>query len=162
MLGDGRRYSSGAKFFGAKRSMATQTNDFNGRIKRLDPRASLASLNTRMWFLGCGLGCATGLSLLSSLIAVWQNRVISIAIPALMIALIHVSIISVFWVYRFDIHRRMAMMASMLASSLLTVALAILMDSGGMKSLPLYGLAFMQLVLAFFHPAVLESTRKSE
>jgi hypothetical protein len=37
-----------------------------------------------------------------------------------------------------------------------------IMASGGMKSSPLYGLAFMQLVLAFFHPATLESTRKSE
>jgi hypothetical protein len=96
------------------------------------------------------------------LIAVWQNRLFSIAIPALMIALIHLSIISVFWVYRFDVHRRTAMMASMLASSLLTVALAVLMASGGMKSSPLYGLAFMQLVLAFLHPAALNSTRKSE
>ena len=142
--------------------MATQTNDSNGRITRLNPRASLASLNARMWFLGCGFGCATGLSLLSSLIAVWQNRLLSIAIPALMIALIHLSIISVFWVYRFELHRRTAMMASMIASSLLTVALAMIMASGGMKSSPLYGLAFMQLVLAFFHPATLESTRKSE
>lgn len=143
-------------------SMATQLNDSSGRFTRLDPGESLASLNARVWFLGCGLGCATGLSLLSSLIAVWQNRLFSIAIPALMIALIHLSIISVFWVYRFDVHRRTAMMASMLASSLLTVALAVLMASGGMKSSPLYGLAFMQLVLAFLHPAALNSTRKSE
>jgi hypothetical protein len=142
--------------------MATQTNDSNGRITRLDTRASLASLNAFMWFLGCGLGCATGLSLLSSLIAAWENRLLSIAIPALMIALIHVSIISVFWVYRFDVHRRTAMMVSMLASSLLTVALAILMASGGMNSSPLYGLAVMQLFFAFFHPAVLSTTVESE
>ncbi len=128
----------------------------------LSPKESLASLDARVWFLGCGLGCATGLSLLCALIAIWQNQTLSIAIPALLIALLHASIITVFWVYRFAMRRRNAMMASMLASSILTVVLATLVASRGMASSPLYGLAFMHLVLSFFHPAVLSSTTESE
>ena len=73
---------------------------------RLSPKESLASLDARVWFLGCGLGCATGLSLLCALIAIWQKQTVSIAIPALLIALLHASIITVFWVYRFAMHRR--------------------------------------------------------
>jgi len=142
--------------------MAIETTDSNVRIPRLDPKASLASLNARTWFLGCGLGCATGLSLLYSFIAIWQNRILSIAIPALIIALIHASIIAVLWVYRFAVHRRTAMMVSMLASSILAVLLATMVASGGMPSSPLYGLACMHLVFAFFHPAVLVSTKKME
>jgi hypothetical protein len=125
-------------------------------------KESLASLDARVWFLGCGLGCATGLSLLCAFIAIWQKQTVSIAIPALLIALLHASIITVFWVYRFTVHRRHAMMASMLASSILTVVLATLVASGGMASSPLYGLAFMQLGFAFFHPAVLASTTETE
>ena len=142
--------------------MAIETTDSNVAIPRLNPKASLASLNARMWFLGCGLGCATGLSLLSSLIAIWQNHILSIAIPALILALLHSSIIAVLWVYRFAVHCRTAMMVSMLASSILTILLATLVASGGMPSSPLYGLAWMHLVLAFFHPAVLVSTMKTE
>jgi len=37
-----------------------------------------------------------------------------------------------------------------------------LVASGGMASSPLYGLAFMQLVLAFLHPAVLASNTQTE
>ena len=116
-------------------------------------KESLASLDARVWFLGCGLGCATGLSLLCAFIAIWQKQTVSIAIPALLIALLHASIITVLWVYRFTVHRRHAMMASMLAT---------LVASGGMASSPLYGLAFMQLGFAFFHPAVLASTTETE
>lgn len=58
--------------------------------------------------------------------SIWQKQTLSIAIPALLIALLHGSIITV------------------LASS------------------PLYGLAFMHLVLAFFHPAVLGSATEPE
>jgi hypothetical protein len=76
--------------------------------------------------------------------------------------LLHASIITVLWVYRFTVHRRHAMMVSMLASSILTVVLATLVASGGMASSPLYGLAFMQLGFAFFHPAVLASTTETE
>lgn len=137
--------------------MSFEPTDSSDRIPRLSPKECLASLNARMWFLGCGLGCATGLSLLCALIAIW-NQTLSMAIPALLIALLHASIITVFWVYRFTIHRRFAMMAAMLASSTLTVVLATLVASGGMASLPLYGLAFMHVVLAFLHPAVLGST----
>lgn len=149
-------------FLAAERSMATETTDSEVCITRLDPKASLASLNARVWFLGCGVGCATGLSLTSSFIAILQNRLLSIAIPALIIALIHASIITVLWVYRFSVHRRTAMMISMLASSILTVALAILMASGEMTSSPLHGLAFMQVVFAFFHPAILVTTKNTE
>ena len=141
--------------------MSFEPTDSSVRIP-LSPKESLASLDARVWFLGCGLGCATGLSLLCALIAIWQNQTLSIAIPALLIALLHASIITVFWVYRFTMHRRNAIMASMLASSILTVVLAILVASGGKTSSPLYGLAFMQLVLAFFHPAVLSSTTEAE
>ena len=141
--------------------MSFEPTDSGDRIP-LSPREILASLNARLWFLGWGLGCATGLSLLSALIAVWQSQSLSIAIPALLIALLHASIITIFWFYRFTIHRRTATMASLLASSLLTVALAISMASGGMKSSPLYGLAFLHFVLAFFHPGVLASTTQTE
>jgi hypothetical protein len=141
--------------------MSFEPTDSSVRIP-LSPKESLASLDARVWFLGCGLGCATGLSLLCALIAIWQNQTLSIAIPALLIALLHASIITVFWVYRFSMHRRNAMMAAMLASSILTVMLATLVASARMASSPLYGLAFMQLVLAFFHPAVLVSTTETE
>ena len=161
MLGDASRYSFKSKFLGAKRSMSFEPTDSSVRV-RLSPKESLASLDARVWFLGCGLGCATGLSLLCALIAIWQKQTVSIAIPALLIALLHASIITVFWVYRFAMHRRNAMMASMLTSSLLTVVLATLIASGGVASSPLYGLAFMQLVLAFLHPAVLASSAKTE
>jgi len=76
--------------------------------------------------------------------------------------IVHNEMIQLFWVYRFTVHRRHAMMASMLASSILTVVLATLVASGGMASSPLYGLAFMQLGFAFFHPAVLASTTETE
>lgn len=71
-----------------------------------------------------------------------------------MIALIHAAIISLFWRYRDVVLRRTAIMVSMVASSILTVVLAILVASGGMRSSPLYGLAFMHLVLAFCHPGI--------
>ena len=141
--------------------MSFEPTDSSVRIP-LSPKESLASLNARMWFFGCGLGCATGLSLLCALIAIWQKQTLSIAIPALLIALLHGSIITVLWVYRFTMHRRNAMMTSMLASSILTVVLATLVASGGMASSPLYGLAFMHLVLAFFHPAVLGSATEPQ
>ena len=142
--------------------MTFEPNDSRVRTPRLSPKESLASLNPHLWFLGCGLGCATGLSLLGALIAIWQNQTLSIAIPALLITLLHASIITVFWVYRFSIHRRNAMMAAMLSSSILTVVLATVVASGGIASSPFYTLAFMHLVLTFLHPAVLASTTKTE
>ena len=141
--------------------MSFEPTDSSVRIP-LSSKESLASLDARVWFLGCGLGCATGLGLLCAFIAIWQKQTVSIAIPALLIALLHASIITVLWVYRFAMHRRTAMMASMLSSSILTVVLASLVASGGMATSPLYGLAFMQLVLAFLHPAVQASTTETE
>ena len=160
-IADHGRRSFKSKFLGAKRSMSFEPTDSSVRIP-LSPKESLASLNARMWFFGCGLGCATGLSLLCALIAIWQKQTLSIAIPALLIALLHGSIITVLWVYRFTMHRRNVMMTSMLASSILTVVLATLVASGGMASSPLYGLAFMHLVWAFFHPAVLGSATEPQ
>ena len=142
--------------------MSLETTDSIVRISRLDLKASLASLNARVWFLGCGLGCATGLSLLSAFIAIWENYILSIAIPALLIALLHSSIITVFWLYRFTVHRRTAIMVSMVASSMLTVVLAILVTSGGITTSPLYGLALMHLVFAFFHPGIYAPTIELE
>ena len=149
---------------GTNNNPTLETPDYLPPSKRsaVFDKESLASLDARVWFLGCGLGCATGLSLLCAFIAIWQKQTVSIAIPALLIALLHASIITVFWVYRFTVHRRHAMMASMLASSILTVVLATLVASGGMASSPLYGLALMQLGFAFFHPAVLASTTETE
>jgi hypothetical protein len=141
--------------------MSFEPTDSSVRIP-LSSKESLASLDARVWFLGCGLGWATGLGLLCAFIAIWQKQIVTIAIPALLIALLHASIITVLWVYRFAMHRRTAMMASMLSSSILTVVLASLVASGGMATSPLYGLAFMQLVLAFLHPAVLASTTETE
>jgi hypothetical protein len=92
------------------------------------------------------------------MIAIWQNQTLAIALPALLIALIHGSIVTVLWIYRFALHLRIAMMVSMLASSLLTVVLASIVASGGMSSSPLFGLAFMHLLFAFFHPTVLART----
>ena len=43
--------------------MSLETTDSSVQIPRPDPMASLASLNASVWFLGCGLGCATGLSI---------------------------------------------------------------------------------------------------
>ena len=144
-------------FLGAKKSMSLETTDSSVQIPRPDPMASLASLNASVWFLGCGLGCATGLSLLCAFIAIWENYILSIAIPALLIALLHASIITVFWLYRFTVHGRTAIMVSMVVSSILTIALAILVTSGGMTTSPLYGLALMHLLFAFFHPGIYAS-----
>jgi uncharacterized membrane protein len=71
---------------------------------------------------------------------------------AALIAMIHASIITLFWLNKETVHRRTALMTSMCVSAVLTGSLAWISGSNGMQAGPLYGLAFMHLMIAFFHP----------
>lgn len=132
--------------------MACETTDSAGVKLPLDSKSTLASLHPTVWFLGYGLGSASGLSLAFALMAIWNGDVPWVAIPALLIMVLHASIIILFWKYRYVVRSRTAIRVSLIASSVLTVSLAVIVSSAGMKTQPLYGLAFMQLLMAFCHP----------
>ena len=106
-----------------------------------------------VWLLGYGVGCATGLGFFYALFAIWSGAPIWIATAAILIASVHASIIVAFWRNRAVVLRRTALMVSMIASALLTCSLAWMFGSNGMRGSPLYGLALMHLLMAFFQPA---------
>jgi hypothetical protein len=127
-----------------------------------DHNTRLAETHPVVWFLGFGVGGATGLALAYALLAIWIGAPIWIAITATFVASMHASIIVVFWLYREVVRRRIALMVSMVASAILTCSLAWMIGSNGMQTSPLYGLAFMHLIMAFCHPANFTSNKTME
>lgn len=117
-----------------------------------DQNTRLAETNAVVWFLGFGVGGATGLALAYALYALWLGAPIWIALVAAFVATIHATIIVAFWLNREVVLRRTALMVSMIASAVLTCSLAWLIGSNGMQTSPLYGLGFMHLIMAFCHP----------
>lgn len=118
-----------------------------------DQNACLAEVRPVVWFLGCGVGGATGLALAYAFFALAIAAPIWIAVAATFVAAVHASIIIAFWRYREVVRRRTALIVAMIASAVLTCSLAWIIGSNGMRSSPLYGLAFMHLIMAFCHPA---------
>lgn len=140
--------------------MAFENTDSLKSIPLFDQRTRLAETSAVVWFLGFGIGCATGLSLAYALFAIWNAAPIWIPIAATLIATTHASIIVAFWLNRHVVLRRTALMISMIASAILTCSLAWMIGSYEMRSSPLYGLACMHLILAFCQPAYF-STKKT-
>ena len=132
--------------------MSFENTDFKQALPLIDDRPRLADIKPVVWFLGFGVGGATGLALAWAPYVIWTEKPTWIAIVAALIAMIHASIIIVFWLNKEIIRRRTAVMVSMIASAVLTGSLAWISGSNGMQSGPLYGLAFMHLLMAFFHP----------
>lgn len=132
--------------------MAIRIKDSQHSIPLFDQRTRLADTNALVWFLGVGVGGATGLSLAYALFAIWNAAPIWIPITAMLIATTHASIIAAFWLKRRIVLRRTALMISMIASAMLTCSLAWICGSYEMRSSPLYGLAFMHLIMAFCQP----------
>lgn len=126
--------------------------DFLKTVPMNDRDGRLAETNAAVWFLGVGVGGATGLALLYALFAIWNAAPIWIAIAATCVATIHASIIVAFWLNREFVRRKTALMVSMIASAILTCTLAWMFGSYGMRTSPLYGLAFMHLIMAYCHP----------
>lgn len=118
-----------------------------------DKSTRLAETSAVVWFLGFGVGGATGLALVSALYVFWRDYPLWVVIAATLIATIHASIIVAFWLRRDTVRRRNAILVSMIASAILTCALAWTTGSQGLQTSPLYGLAFMHLLMAFCHPA---------
>jgi hypothetical protein len=133
--------------------MALENVDSVKSMPHFDQNTRLAETNAVVWFLGFGLGGATGLALAYALFAIWSASPIWIAIFATLVATIHASIMVAFWLNRAIVRRRTALMISMIASAMLTCSLAWITGSHVMQTSPLYGLAFTHLIMAFCHPA---------
>lgn len=118
-----------------------------------DQSTRLAETSAVVWFLGFGVGGATGLALVSALYTIWIASPLWVVTAATLIATIHASIMVAFWLRRDTVRRRTAILVSMIASAILTCALAWMTGSQGLRTSPLYGLAFMHLIMAFCHPA---------
>ena len=147
------------KFQSSNKSMASQNNS-SAVPQQWDRQMNLDTINSRNWFLGCGIGCATGLALLYALLMIWNGKAPWVTIPALIIALIHATVITVFWLNRKVVHRRIALTTSMIASAILLFALAMIIGNNGLQTSPLYGFAFNHLILAFFHPLLYATNAK--
>ena len=132
--------------------MSFENTDSKQPLPLIDDRLRLADIKPMVWFLGFGVGGATGLALAWAPYVVWSGKPTWIAIVAALIAMIHASIITLFWLNKETVHRRTALMTSMCVSAVLTGSLAWISGSNGMQASPLYGLAFMHLMMAFFHP----------
>ena len=130
-------------------------------MPNFDRNSRLAEMNAFVWFVGFGVGGATGLAFFYALFAVWSGVPSWIAITATTIATMHASIIIAFWHYRDVVRRRTALMVSMIASAILTCSLAWMIGSNGLQTPPLYGLAWMQLLMAFCHPTLFTTTTKT-
>ena len=139
--------------------MATQNSDSLKPVPLYDQNARLAETSPVVWLLGFGVGGATGLALAYAFIAIWIAAPIWIAIAALLVGTIHASIIVAFWLNREVVRRKTALMVSMISSAMLTCLLAWMIGANGMQTSPLYGLAFMHLIMAFCHPALFTSTK---
>jgi putative flippase GtrA len=142
--------------------MAFESIDSLKSIPLFDQRTRLAETNAVVWFLGFGVGGATGLSLAYGLFAIWNTAPIWIPIAASLVATIHASIIVAFWLNRQVVLRRTALMVSMIASAILTCSLAWMIGPHEMRSSPLYGLAFMHLIMAFCQPAYFNTNKTTE
>lgn len=142
--------------------MAFENIDSLKSIPLFDQRTRLAETNAVVWFLGFGVGGATGLSLAYGLFAIWNAAPIWIPIAATLVATIHASIIVAFWLKRQVVLRRTALMVSMIASAILTCSLAWMIGSHEMRSSPLYSLAFMHLIMAFCQPAYFNTNKTTE
>ncbi len=121
-------------------------------MRIFDQNTRLAETNALVWFLGFGVGGATGLALVYALFAISNTAPIWIIVAAMLVAAIHASIIVAFWLNRQVVRRRTALMVSMIASAVLTCSLAWIIGTHGMQTSPLYGLAFTHLLMAFCHP----------
>ena len=62
-----------------------------------DQSTRLAETSAVVWFLGFGIGGATGLALVSALYTIWVKSPLWIVLVAALIALIHASIMVAFW-----------------------------------------------------------------
>ncbi|MBM3966890.1 MAG: hypothetical protein FJ308_17765 [Planctomycetes bacterium] len=140
--------------------MPIPSNDMPEQSRQFDRLANLAAVNPRTWFLGCGVGCATGLAATYAILSIWNGHAAWIAIAALLLSMIHATVITLFWQYRDVVHRRTAVMASMIASSILLCVLAILIGSRGLPTSPLFAFAFIHLILAFSHPLLFVTNTK--
>jgi putative flippase GtrA len=132
--------------------MSFENTDSKQAPPLIGDQARLADMKPVVWFLGFGIGGATGLALAWAPYVVWTGKPTWIAIAAALIAMIHASIITAFWLNKETVHRRTALMVSMSISAVLTGSLAWISGSNEMQAGPLYGLAVMHLMIAFFHP----------
>ncbi len=140
--------------------MALPTNNLTKQSPQFDRLNNLASVNARTWFLGCGVGCATGLSALYGFLAIWNGYAPWLATLALLFAMIHATVITLLWLNRDAVHRRTAVMVSMIASSIFLFVLAIVIGNRGIQTSPLFAFALIHLILAFFHPLLLAANTK--
>jgi predicted PurR-regulated permease PerM len=127
-----------------------------------DQSTRLVETSAVVWFLGFGVGGATGLALVSALCAIWIASPLWVVIAATLIAAMHASIMGAFWLRRETVRRRTAILVSMIASAILTSALAWMVGAYGGQSSPLYGLAFMHLIMAFCHPANFTTSKSTD
>ena len=140
--------------------MALPTNYLTEQSSQSVGNVNLATVAARTWFLGCGVGCATGLSAVYAILAISNGQAGWHAASAFLFALIHATVISVFWLYRDVVYRRIAVMASMLTSSILLFVLTIVIGNRGIPTSPLLAFAFVHLILAFFHPLLFATNTK--
>jgi putative flippase GtrA len=132
--------------------MSFENMDSKQALPLIGDQPRLADMKPVVWFLGFGVGGATGLALAWAPYVIGTGKPTWIAIAAALIAMIHASIITVFWLNKETVRRRTAVMVSMSVSAVLTGSLAWISGSNGMQTGPLYGLAVMHLIMAFFHP----------
>ncbi len=140
--------------------MAAQKIKSSAVPQQWDRQMNLDTINSRTWFFGCGIGCATGLALSYAILTIWNGNAPWLAIPALIVALIHATVITLFWLNRKVVHRRISLTTSMIVSSILLFALAMIIGNNGLQTSPFYGFAFIHLILAFFHPLLCKQTTR--
>lgn len=120
----------------------------------------LLSLDWRVWFLGCGIGGCTGLSLLAGLWSLLVDTTRTPGVIAIAISATHFIYLWVMWSRRSKVLAKPAIRIGYLVSSIGIATVAILLnaiDSQVPAVSSLYILAFMNFVFALFMPMHVES-----